>query len=478
MKKNNALKRNWKILFVGISQLVDILAMLASAGIVIWLNHHSNLGTQTADDVLVAGFMIFVVVYITIAVMMGLYRGSFHLSLSLQNMIMARAFILCVLVTLTIVSFVKDLYVDRRTLCAFLFSLPFFFVLGRVFLRRINLSFQKLGYGVHNSLIVGLDQEAFKIFRRFSSFPELGYKIKGFIVKTTNPASSLQPQFAFDQFENVITDNAIDRVFIPSSEMVVNGYSYLKRISEKHNIKLKILSPQAEELLKIGRIYDIAGITLTTPPRYRVTAIKMFFKRAFDIAGAFTAIVFFSPVFLLTIIFIYLESGRPIFFFQKRTSIKGGKEFYFIKFRSMVDNADQIKEQLLGRNESDGALFKMKDDPRITTVGRYIRKLSIDELPQLFNVLKGDMSLVGPRPLPLTDMENINESDEFWETIQDRGLVKPGMTGLWQVSGRSDVKFREMILLDLYYVENHSLLFDLEIMFETIPVVLFGKGAY
>jgi lipopolysaccharide/colanic/teichoic acid biosynthesis glycosyltransferase len=149
-----------------------------------------------------------------------------------------------------------------------------------------------------------------------------------------------------------------------------------------------------------------------------------------------------------------------------------------MKFRSMIDNADQMKEELLEHNDSDGALFKMKNDPRTTRVGRIIRKLSIDELPQLFNVLKGDMSLVGPRPLPLLDFEKVDETDEFWETIQDRGAVKPGMTGLWQVSGRSDVKFREMILLDLYYVENHSLLFDLEIMFETIPVVLFGKGAY
>ena len=112
---------------------------------------------------------------------MGLYRGSFHLSLSLQNMIMVRAFILCVLVTLTITSLIKDLYIDRRALIGFLFSLPFFFVIGRVFLRRVNLFFQKRGFGVHNSLIVGYDQEAIKVFRRFSSFPELGYKIKSIV---------------------------------------------------------------------------------------------------------------------------------------------------------------------------------------------------------------------------------------------------------------------------------------------------------
>jgi exopolysaccharide biosynthesis polyprenyl glycosylphosphotransferase len=422
--------------------------------------------------------MIFIAAYITIAVMMGLYRGSFHLSLSLQNMIMVRTVILSMLVSLTIVSLINDMYLDRRALIIFFFSLPFLFVMGRVLLRRLNLFFQGLGFGVHNSLIVGYEQDALKIFKRFTSLPELGYKIKGFVVREKNSASSLQPQYTFDQFDEVIGSDSIDRVFILSQDMVVNGYAYLKRISENRNIKLKILSPEAEELLKVARIYDIAGITLTTPPRYNVDAIKLFLKRVFDIVLASIAILLFSPIFLLTITAIYLESGRPIFFLQKRSSLKGGKEFYFMKFRSMVDNADQLKEQLLGRNESDGALFKMKDDPRITTVGRFIRKLSIDELPQLFNVLKGDMSLVGPRPLPLTDMENVNESDEFWETIQDRGLVKPGMTGLWQISGRSDVKFREMILLDLYYVENHSLLFDLEIMFETIPVVLFGKGAY
>ena len=144
----------------------------------------------------------------------------------------------------------------------------------------------------------------------------------------------------------------------------------------------------------------------------------------------------------------------------------------------MITNAEQLQQELLECNESDGALFKMKDDPRVTRVGKIIRKLSIDELPQLFNVLKGDMSLVGPRPLPQSDFEKANESEEFWEAIKDRASVKPGMTGLWQISGRSEIKFKEMILLDLYYVENHSLLFDLEILFETIPAVLFGRGAY
>ncbi len=472
------IKRNWKIIFVGISQLVDLLAMVISASIVLLLERFSHMGSRTPDNDLLLGLAIFAVVNITISVMMGLYRGSFHLSLSLQNMILIRSFILSVLVTLTIVSLIRGLYIDQRALLAFLITLPVLLVSGKTLLRRINLFFQKLGYGVHNSLVVGYEQDALKIFQRFTSFPELGYKTKGFIVREKNAASVLQPQYTFDQFDELVKTGSIDRVFIPSADMVVNGYAYLKRTSEKYNVKLKILSPQAEQLLKIARIYDIAGITLTAPPRYNVDAVKLFIKRGFDIVGASIAIILFSPIFIVTIAAIYLESGRPIFFRQERSSVKGGKKFFFMKFRSMVDNAEQMKEELLSQNESDGALFKMKNDPRITRVGRIIRKLSIDELPQLFNVLKGDMSLVGPRPLPMGDFDAVGESDEFWETVCDRASVKPGMTGLWQVSGRSEIKFREMILLDLYYVENHSLLFDLEIMFETIPVVLFGKGAY
>jgi lipopolysaccharide/colanic/teichoic acid biosynthesis glycosyltransferase len=150
----------------------------------------------------------------------------------------------------------------------------------------------------------------------------------------------------------------------------------------------------------------------------------------------------------------------------------------FFKFRSMIHTADEQKESLLHRNESSGALFKMKNDPRLTRVGKVIRKFSIDELPQLFNVLKGEMSLVGPRPLPICDFAQMQKEDHMGGYFRQRGKAKPGMTGLWQVSGRSDLGFREMVLLDLYYIEEQSILFDIEILAQTFPVVVFGKGAY
>lgn len=471
------LKRNWKIVFVILSQLADLFAIWLAGGIIFYLKWTETIRYVTPDSNLVIGLAVFSFIYLTIATMFGLYRGSFHLSLRLQNLVTARAFIVSILIALALNS-LSQTFVGKKSVITFGLLLPVLLLLGRAILRRINLYFQQLGYGVHNTLIVADNHEAEHLYYRFLTFPELGYRTCGFIVKKKLPTESLSPQYLPDELDQIIEKERIDRIFIPTRELSLNGHMYLQSISQQKGIKLKIVSPLAEELLKISRIYDIAGITITSPVRRHIDPLKLFVKRIFDLVVSVVIILILSPIFLITIIAIYLESGRPIFFTQKRSSIKGGKEFNFIKFRSMVTNAEQLRQELLDKNEADGALFKMKNDPRVTKVGRIIRKLSIDELPQLFNVVKGDMSLVGPRPLPRSDFDIANEPDEFWQAIKERAAVKPGMTGLWQISGRSNIKFREMILLDLYYVENHSLMFDLEILFETIPVVLFGRGAY
>ncbi|MFA5832111.1 MAG: sugar transferase [Bacteroidota bacterium] len=462
------------------SQLFDILAILCSVLLCSFL-HTVNVIVHTPFDQSVPVLGIYTIVSMTLSSLLGLYRGSFHLSLRLQNFIVARSYLISIMITLAFVSLIKNLYIDRFTVFTFTASLPLFFLMNRSLLYWLNLYFQSKGFGVHNSIIVGYDNEGIKIADRFTSFPELGYKISGFLVKEKGRHPQLPDNlkaYPLEELENIIVTKNIDRIFIPSTEIIVNGFSTVKALSKKHGIKVKILSPLSEELLKIARIYDIAGITLTSQPRVHINKLKSFLKRTFDFFVGSLVVMILSPIFIFTIVAIFIESGKPIFFLQRRASIKGGKEFFFIKFRSMVSNAEELKEELRKENESDGALFKIKDDPRITRVGKFIRKFSIDELPQLFNVLKGDMSLVGPRPLPINDFENVDESDEFWEAIRDRANVKPGMTGIWQVSGRSNIKFREMILLDLYYVENHSILFDMELLFETIPTVLFGRGAY
>ncbi|MDQ0226807.1 sugar transferase [Metabacillus niabensis] len=195
-------------------------------------------------------------------------------------------------------------------------------------------------------------------------------------------------------------------------------------------------------------------------------------KRILDIFGAIIGLVVLSILLVLVAVLIKIEDPKgPIFFSQKRVG-KNGKEFKMYKFRSMVTDAEEKLVELLEYNEIDGAMFKMKDDPRVTRVGKFIRKTSIDELPQLFNVLKGDMSLVGPRP-PLP-----REVAEYSNYHMQRLLVTPGCTGVWQASARNSVGFEEMVELDLYYIRNRSFWFDLRIIFKTITVLFGSKNAF
>ncbi len=471
---NIMVKRNWKIIFVAISQIFDIIAIFLTRIIVkyIFVGY-----IDIYDPRFYFPAIAVTIIYVLIASMLGLYRGSFHLSLRLQNFIMFRSYVMSVLVANSVILF-SGLFYQRTSLAAFFIVLPIALLVARILLKQLNLYFQRLGYGIHETLIVGFNGETKKEFSRFSVFPELGYRVRGLVVDAKNEAYVQVPQYYVNELEALINQYAIDRIFIPADRIHLKEYERIENVSRRLRVKVKIVSNETEQLLKLSKIYDIAGITIFAPIRYKISLVKRISKRLFDFVLSVIITVILLPVFFVTALAIFIESGRPIFFLQERTSHKNGRRFNFIKFRSMVSNAEELKSELEDKNESDGALFKMKDDPRVTKIGRVLRKLSIDELPQLFNVVIGDMSLVGPRPLPPIDFDKANESEEFWNVIKDRASVKPGMTGLWQISGRSDIKFKEMILLDLYYIENSSLLFDMEILFETIPVVLFGRGAY
>lgn len=194
-------------------------------------------------------------------------------------------------------------------------------------------------------------------------------------------------------------------------------------------------------------------------------------KRSFDIIVSFTALVLLSPVFLAVAVFIKLDSGGPVLFRQKRNGFKG-RVFEIYKFRSMVADAETKLIELEDRNQVSGFVFKVRNDPRVTRVGRVIRKTSIDELPQLINILKGDMSFVGPRP----PIEKEVQQYESWHNL--RLSVRPGLTGLWQVSGRNSIGFEDMCRMDLKYIRERCLLYDLKIILRTIPVLLGDSKAF
>ncbi|MEW4272100.1 sugar transferase [Priestia megaterium] len=195
-------------------------------------------------------------------------------------------------------------------------------------------------------------------------------------------------------------------------------------------------------------------------------------KRLLDIIGSTLGLLILLPLFLILGILIKIEDPKGTVFFKQVRIGKDGSEFYMYKFRSMVTDAEEKLAELLRLNEVSGAMFKMKDDPRVTKIGKFIRKTSIDELPQLWNVLKGDMSLVGPRP-PL-----LREVNEYTNYQMQRLLVTPGCTGIWQASSRSSVGFEEMVEMDLYYIRNRSLFLDLKIILKTIRVFLGSKNAF
>jgi exopolysaccharide biosynthesis polyprenyl glycosylphosphotransferase len=256
---------------------------------------------------------------------------------------------------------------------------------------------------------------------------------------------------------------------LPNTDLASQLYWHLRR----SGISLRLLPSSREILYRRGIPEIVAGLpTLRVEPRllsgwdYRV-------KRVIDFIGAGCGLILLSPLFLLVAAMIKFSSPGPVFFRQERIGLQG-KSFSMWKFRTMVVNAPQLQTQLENRNESgDGVLFKLKNDPRIIPGGHFLRKTSIDELPQLLNVLMGQMSLVGPRPLPARDVERF----ERWHHI--RHQVLPGITGLWQISGRSDLDdFNDVARLDLYYIDNWSLNLDLDILVETARIVLFGKGAY
>ena len=194
-------------------------------------------------------------------------------------------------------------------------------------------------------------------------------------------------------------------------------------------------------------------------------------KRLIDVVCSFLGVIVLSPLFIIIAIIIKTTSKGPVFFSQKRVG-KNGKEFYMYKFRSMVVNAEELKEKLSAQNEMSGPMFKMKDDPRVTKVGKFIRKTSIDELPQLWNVLKGDMSLVGPRPsLP-------KEVAQFEDWMYKRLEVKPGLTCYWQVSGRNNIDFEDWMKLDVKYVKERNLWIDIKLIFKTVGVLFGDKNAH
>jgi exopolysaccharide biosynthesis polyprenyl glycosylphosphotransferase len=479
------IRRNWRTALIVIALTTDIVAILLS-GILAYIvrGFIPNL-TQFPPIVFFQFVGIFGLILISFAMIIGVYRATSHSNMVRQYFMASRIYLYAVLFLFSFLYIFQNDVIPRKFVFIFILILPFIFVLGRKLLNVFIHYMQKCGYGIHNVLLAGYDNGGLTIIQRFKNFPELGYDIKGIITNQEKSIptlvefnSSTVQRYSISKLKDIISNDQIDRVFVPSQEIITNGYSEIFRLCKENRIKLKVLSEDSDSLLRLSRVYDIAGITLYTPDRQRINTSKKVLKRIFDIIGSLFILLVFGPLLLLVALGIWLEDGTPIIFRQTRALAKGKKEFEILKFRSMEKDAELGQSEMYALNEVPGGLFRVEKDSRVTRVGKIIRKLSIDEMPQFINVLIGDMSIVGPRPLSIADLNNIEPTNQMYGLYSQRSQGKPGITGLWQISGRRDINFREMVYLDLYYLENQSLLFDLEIIFATIPVVFFGKGAY
>jgi exopolysaccharide biosynthesis polyprenyl glycosylphosphotransferase len=324
----------------------------------------------------------------------------------------------------------------------------------------------------YRTLIVGTNDEALQIADMLRH-PALGFEALGFLQTNGHApqATGLPILGGSCDLAEVIVHHQVECVFVASSAVRTDLMKQLTRDIRRYDVEVRVSANMTEILssrLTVQPVGDLLALSLRPA---RLTGPQAVAKRTFDLAVGSLFVLFTSPIWIVAGLLVKLSSRGPILFRQLRVG-KDGRTFRMYKFRTMIRDAEARLPDLLARNEASGPLFKIRDDPRITRVGRFLRRYSIDELPQVLNVLKGDMSLVGPRP-PLP-----NEVATYEEWHRGRLDVRPGITGLWQVRGRSELSFDDYVRLDLFYIENWSILYDLFIMGKTIPAVLLRKGAF
>jgi exopolysaccharide biosynthesis polyprenyl glycosylphosphotransferase len=333
-----------------------------------------------------------------------------------------------------------------------------------------------LGRSVRRTLIIGANERAARLLDLMTSSRSHGYQLEGVLEDEETRLDALK-RFGLaylgnvQQLERVLTERDIDETYV--SLPVRSHYETIQRVArccETARVPVHLLADLFPVRIATSHLMVVEDMPLLSLSPISEAHLQLALKRLIDFVASTVLILAFSPVFLAMALLIKLDSKGPIFFTQERVG-QNQRRFKILKFRSMVVNAEDLRKALESRNEADGPVFKIREDPRITRVGKYLRRFSLDELPQLFNVWWGQMSLVGPRPPIPAEVERYS-----WGQLR-RCSVKPGMTGLWQVSGRSDINFTQWVNLDLSYIDSWSLAHDVLILLKTFKVVVTGRGA-
>lgn len=445
-----ALGRLWLPVFVEAGDVPDIVAMAGPAIVVGWVVCIALVGGY-APHLLGAGTQEYKVVV----------RGSF---------VAAGA--------IGVVSFLGKVPLSR----GFFFLLVIIgipvLVIGRHLLRRALHALRRRGHLSHRVVVAGSARQVDEVAGVLQREPWLGFAVTGALLPVAEVADATPGGIpvlgSTARIAAVAADGECDVVLL--ADGAVSSAQQMRRLAwdlEDADVQIMLVPSLTDVATDRVRVRPAAGLHLMELEAPRARRASRVSKRVFDIVGAGVCLLLASPVLLGSAVAVRLHDGGPVFFRQRRVG-RGGEFFDCYKFRSMVVDADRRAAELRARNMhgDEHVLFKDSDDPRVTPPGRFIRRFSIDETPQFLNVLRGEMSLVGPRP-PLP-----GEVERYTDDVRTRLAVRPGMTGLWQVSGRSDLSWEDSVRLDLYYVDNWSLVQDLAILWRTVSAVVSGRGAY
>ncbi len=362
--------------------------------------------------------------------------------------------------------------VSRLLLGAYALVKLLFLLMEKAAVKAILAKLQEHGYNRINALVIGAGDQAAAFVRRLRDRPELGYQIVG--VLADQPAAGTVEGVPLvghvGDLYDLLTRHSVDEVFFALPIEEATNINEMVFACEEVGVRFSVIADWFKPNIartSLRNLDDIPLLTFSTTPSQ---IGQLLLKALLDRVAAAAGLVILSPLLAGIAAAIKLTSKGPVFFVQQRSGLNG-RVFNFYKFRTMVENAEELKEQLAAQNEMSGPVFKMANDPRVTRVGYWLRKYSLDELPQLINVVKGEMSLVGPRPPIPAEVAKY----ERWQ--RRRLSMKPGLTCFWQIGGRNEIDFDEWMELDLRYIDNWSLKLDLLILLKTIPVVLSAKGA-
>jgi exopolysaccharide biosynthesis polyprenyl glycosylphosphotransferase len=411
---------------------------------------------------------------------LGLYNSKRRASRKAEAFDVMKATSICTVILIFFSLVLRFRMVDAEFVGIFWASSTLVMVSTRVAVRTLLRRFRMHGANYRNMLIVGSNSRAIEFAMAVRHRPEWGYHVTGFADDEWAGAKALLgsgfPLVSdFAGLPMFLRRNVVDEVVIALPVRSFHEHSSgIAEMCEQQGIVVRMLSDLFDLKTERPRVEDFEDTSLITHYAGPAHGWPVVVKRGIDIVLSTISLLVLAPVMAFTAVLIKLTSRGPVFFVQKRIGLNK-RVFNIVKFRTMVADAEVKLAELEHANEVSGPVFKIKRDPRVTPLGRFLRKTSIDELPQLFNVLKGDMSLVGPRPLQLRDYELFTLGGPDWQRC--RFCVRPGITCLWQVNGRSSIPFEKWMELDLQYIRKWSLWLDLQILAKTIPAVLKGSGA-